>query len=142
MDLPRKGFSIEQPIRRGRDRLPTIVRKDQPSRESSRNPSIKKIERGSSSRRQEKGKRSALSFSSAKSWFRKLKRPQRSGQSSSGHRISVDLIERSVSTIVPTLVRKSTSCIGMASAAGSGAVGGFNRSFSWSQKVSQCDNYE
>ena len=140
MDPSRKGFSIEQPIWRDSDRPSTTVKKDQPGGESSHNPSIEKIERAFSSRRQEKGKRSALSFSSAKSWFRKLKGPQRLGQSSFGHRTSVDLGERSIPTIVPIPARKSTSCIGTASTAGSRAIGGFNHSFSWSRKVPQCDN--
>ena len=51
MDPPRKGFSIEHPIRRGSDRPPTTVKEDQPNRESSHNPSIEMIERAFSSRR-------------------------------------------------------------------------------------------
>ena len=56
--------------------------------------------------------------------FRSLKDLQQSGQSSSGHRTSVDLSERLVPTTTPNPIRKSTSYVGMPSTVGSGAVGG------------------
>ena len=76
---------------------------------------VEDIEKAFSSRRQDKGKKK-LSFSSAKSWFRKFRGSQRQGQPSSSPRVPVDLGGRAEPTAAPHLARRSTSYMEVPSA--------------------------
>ena len=104
----------------------------------------KEIKRDFSRRRQERGKRSALSFPLAKSWFQQFKGPLRVGQSSSSHKASVDPGRRSVSTSISSLARRLMSYGRIPPAAYSkvmGGVGELSHSYSRGRKVPLCDTY-
>ena len=99
------------------------------------------IEKAFSSRQQDKGKKK-LSFSSAKSWFRKFRGSQRQGQPSSSPRVLVDLGGRAEPTTAPHPARRSTSYMEVPSTTSSGVMGGagrLSRSHNTRAETPQCD---